>query len=227
MKYKKSNFKTKKCAGTNKNEYLNKLQEWQEHQYDPGHYTGGNIPPILTHPGRPSIIGWLFVISSISFCILTATMIVRSFDEEQILPIMAVVVLTFGFYTIQFIAGVRLIHKGRLLNKGKVLSRKRSILAVSIISLLAILILGVYQINNRYDEIIITSAEQVVLKQVYDKNYIYVKSIDKTLSCSRDEYLSLWMVKVFSSQQKDTLFRLEYKWNNFNPKQGKVIKITK
>lgn len=26
-------------------EFLNDLQEWQEHQYDPGHYLGGNLPP--------------------------------------------------------------------------------------------------------------------------------------------------------------------------------------
>lgn len=26
-------------------EYLNDLQDWQEHQYDPGHYLGGNLTP--------------------------------------------------------------------------------------------------------------------------------------------------------------------------------------
>lgn len=30
-------------------EYLNDLEEWQNHQYDPGHYLGGNIPPQLKY----------------------------------------------------------------------------------------------------------------------------------------------------------------------------------
>lgn len=28
-------------------EYLNDLEEWQNHQYDPGHYLGENLPPQL------------------------------------------------------------------------------------------------------------------------------------------------------------------------------------
>ena len=30
-------------------EYLNDLEEWQNHQYDPGHYLGGNLPPQLKY----------------------------------------------------------------------------------------------------------------------------------------------------------------------------------
>jgi len=30
-------------------EYLNDLEEWQEHQYDPGHYVGGRLSPQLKH----------------------------------------------------------------------------------------------------------------------------------------------------------------------------------
>ncbi|MEQ8201417.1 MAG: hypothetical protein ABRQ24_08375 [Syntrophomonadaceae bacterium] len=34
-------------------DYLNDLEEWQDHQYDPGYWTGGNIPPYLKYPRRP------------------------------------------------------------------------------------------------------------------------------------------------------------------------------
>jgi hypothetical protein len=30
-------------------EFLNDLEEWQEHQYCPGHYSGGNLPPQLKY----------------------------------------------------------------------------------------------------------------------------------------------------------------------------------
>lgn len=30
-------------------EYLNDQEEWQQHQYDPGHYLGGNLPPQIKY----------------------------------------------------------------------------------------------------------------------------------------------------------------------------------
>ena len=41
-------------------DYLHDLEEWQDHQYDPGHWTGGSIPPHLKYPRRP--LGILLVI---------------------------------------------------------------------------------------------------------------------------------------------------------------------
>lgn len=35
-------------------EYINDLEEWMEHQYDPGYWTGGNIPPHIKYVKRPS-----------------------------------------------------------------------------------------------------------------------------------------------------------------------------
>ena len=29
---------------------IEKQQEWQRHQYNPGHFTGGNVPYWMTHP---------------------------------------------------------------------------------------------------------------------------------------------------------------------------------
>ena len=213
---------------TSKDEFLYRLQEWKEHQYDPGHYTGGNIPPVLTHIGRPFVIGWFFIISSILFCALTVIMVIRSFDKEQILPITVVITVTFGFYTIQFFAGVRLIKKGTIQNKNKVINKKIIILTVTILIVTISLFMGAYHMNNHNEELIITSMEQVVLKQVNNNNFVYIKSIDKKLSCSIDEYFSLWSLKTSNdSDRKKTTLKLEFVWNNFNPKQGKIIKITK
>lgn len=33
---------------------IEKLQEWQDNQYNPGYYASGNIPPYI---GIPSVIG--------------------------------------------------------------------------------------------------------------------------------------------------------------------------
>lgn len=52
-------------------EYLNDLQDWQEHQYDPGHFLGGNLPPQTKYATRGGktlgiILSMLGVISLVS-----------------------------------------------------------------------------------------------------------------------------------------------------------------
>ena len=34
-------------------EYIKDLEEWMDHQYDPGYWTGGNIPPHIKYLKRP------------------------------------------------------------------------------------------------------------------------------------------------------------------------------
>lgn len=38
---------------TDSDEYINDLEEWMEHQYDPGYWTDGNIPPHIKYMKRP------------------------------------------------------------------------------------------------------------------------------------------------------------------------------
>ncbi len=37
----------------NSDEYINDLEEWMEHQYDPGYWTGGKIPPHIKYMKKP------------------------------------------------------------------------------------------------------------------------------------------------------------------------------
>lgn len=226
MKYKIKRNKSKSNIRDYKDEYFDKLNEWQEHQYDPGHYTGGNIPPILSSPGKPLVLGWLFIISSILTSFLIILLVFNSFDRDQILPIIAAIMMIIGFCTIQFIAGVRLIQKSRLCNQRKGISKKRIIIRISVIVMSVILILSIYRFNNHYEQISITSIEQFNLKQVNDNNLVYIKSIDKTLSCSQDKYAYLWKERIsYLMGQEDINIKLEFVWNNFNPKKGKITKI--
>jgi hypothetical protein len=54
-------------------DYLNDLEEWQEHQYNPGYWTGGNIPPHLKYPKKQ--LGIFFIIIGV-FSSLVFTMVV-------------------------------------------------------------------------------------------------------------------------------------------------------
>jgi hypothetical protein len=40
-------------------DYLNDLEEWGENQYNPGYWTGGNIPPHVKRSNRLGVIVFL------------------------------------------------------------------------------------------------------------------------------------------------------------------------
>lgn len=39
----------KRKKANHPSQYLNNLEEWNEHQYDPGHYLGGRVPPAFKY----------------------------------------------------------------------------------------------------------------------------------------------------------------------------------
>ncbi|VBB09667.1 Hypothetical protein LUCI_4965 [Lucifera butyrica] len=41
-----------------------KLKEWQDNQYNPGYYIGGNIPPYVAIPSKTSLLGKLYKIGA-------------------------------------------------------------------------------------------------------------------------------------------------------------------
>jgi len=47
-------------------DYLDELQEWQENQFNPGHYIGnGKIPPYIKANGNPGLMAIVYYIGSI------------------------------------------------------------------------------------------------------------------------------------------------------------------
>lgn len=43
----------KKMSKGKPDEYIDDLNEWSENQYNPGHWTGGNVPPFIKYGGKP------------------------------------------------------------------------------------------------------------------------------------------------------------------------------
>ena len=41
---------------------LQDWQEWLDHQYVPGYYVGGRVPPFLRRSGHPSRTGWALAV---------------------------------------------------------------------------------------------------------------------------------------------------------------------
>lgn len=60
----------KKQKHIDSDEYIDDLEKWMEHQYDPGYWTGGNIPPHIKYIKRPPslvlfLVGLVIMIFSI------------------------------------------------------------------------------------------------------------------------------------------------------------------
>lgn len=68
------------------NDSHTKWKDWQEHQYDPGYWTGGNIPPILNENPKTKnfgrlytvgakVFGWVYIVASIASLIVMAKIV--------------------------------------------------------------------------------------------------------------------------------------------------------
>ncbi len=47
---------SKKKTKKNINNFLKDIEEWQNHQYDPGYFLGGKIPPYIKNPGNRKLL---------------------------------------------------------------------------------------------------------------------------------------------------------------------------
>lgn len=59
----------KKKEKKHPSEFLNEIDEWSEKQYNPGYWTGGNIPPHIRHGGKLGGI-LLLIIGILIICFL-------------------------------------------------------------------------------------------------------------------------------------------------------------
>jgi len=96
---------------------IEELKEWQEHQYDPGYYTGQKIHPSLRNIGKPKLYGILIISMSLLFLAPLITIIVRSvnnrntFKPENIFFFSIFVILFAAVLILQFFLGIKRIRK--------------------------------------------------------------------------------------------------------------------
>lgn len=80
--------------------------------------------------------------------------------------------------------------------------------------------------NNHVEEIVINEQEQIITMQSGSSNFVYIKSIEKNLKCSVDDYFVLWSMDIGDNFHIiNTSYKIVYKWNNMNPHKGKIINI--
>lgn len=93
-----------------KNNYIDGLKEWQEHQYTPGYYLGGKIPHYFFNR-KPNILGLSFLLLGVIEFIVFAFSFVQIFYGYYDSLIGSIIFLLFS--VIQILVGIKLLQKPR------------------------------------------------------------------------------------------------------------------
>ena len=83
---------------------IQRLTEWQEHLYNPGHFTGGNTNPLLTG-SQPNKYGYVLILAGV---IMLVFMIITPIKEKHSWPML---VAGIPFTVLVLLAGFNLIKK--------------------------------------------------------------------------------------------------------------------
>lgn len=104
----------KKKYDNHPSDYLNKLEEWNEHQYDKGYWSGGNIPPHVNKDQLSKLFVGFFLVLILSSLLLFIGMVVYSITGKIIASwiVIALFAILGGYFYF-------LIKKRMLNTKGK------------------------------------------------------------------------------------------------------------
>lgn len=104
---------TKKRETDSTESRLAEWEEWQRHQYDPGHYVGGvRKHPLYNRRSMPKMYGWFLVIGPGLFLALMVTVVVVSLLEGTPADIAGILPLGGGLLLL-LLLGLRLVRSGR------------------------------------------------------------------------------------------------------------------
>lgn len=78
------------------NSYIEDLNKWGQHEYSPGHWTGGNIPPHVKYGGRPMGI-LMFAVGLVNMIVVLAALFTSNrFHYGMIFAIVLSIILFIG-----------------------------------------------------------------------------------------------------------------------------------
>ena len=81
------------------------MKDWQDHRYDPGYFTGGNIHP-LSKARRPNKYGYILILGGL------VSLFIAFFDRDRL---WIEVVLQIAMVLLLVAAGVKLVRGYRIL----------------------------------------------------------------------------------------------------------------
>lgn len=97
-----------------KPDYIKDWKEWQDNQFNPGHFTGGKQIPTLKNPGKPLIVGLGLLLLGLA---VLAPVIVNALgfhpQTDSLFPFLLTNLPILAFAVVFLLAGCRMIWRGR------------------------------------------------------------------------------------------------------------------
>ncbi len=201
-----------------------KLHDYIEKMEDQNNNMSNSIFPVLGNTGRPKVLGWFWVVTSIIFGTIMAIALKSIFSLKDIIPISIIGMAFYGLVILQFVGGMRLIKKSTSTEN---YLKIKKVLKISACSILIIILLLTF-INETFlqkeNSVIIKDVKLINIINKNDKNYISIDNENLVLSCSFSDYHDIWEVKVTDS---NAIFKIKYKFNVLNSYNGRVVKVEK
>lgn len=95
-------------------DYIDDWKEWQDNQFNPGHFTGGKQVPVLKNPGKPLIVGLsLLFLGLVSLAGFIANLAGFHPQTESIWPFLLPNLPILVFAVVFLLAGIRMIRRSR------------------------------------------------------------------------------------------------------------------
>ena len=206
----------------NDDEYMQDLNEWMEHQYDPGHYLGGDIPPAYKNPVNKKI-GILLLVMGLGVGIIYTVIFINILcGTDEKMGIIGFSIFAYSIYIIQIIGGVRTLSKAYTKEEFKKLGKRIGITSITII-----IIIGIGRLSVEQFKIIktveILDYDSFDIEQIQLKRYMYLKDEEIKLKCNEENYHILFKYKVAGDE--NIQYVITYKYYSFNQKKGTLLKI--
>lgn len=203
-------------------DYIEKLVDWQKHQFDPGYYLGGNIHPMWSNTGREDVLGWFCVITSIIFALIVPFVLRKIYGDGQVFPTIALFTFFYSFLLIYFIAGVRLIKKSMSYEKFLHL-RKYFLKMIIVITIVVTIVITIdVTLLRRENTIMIDQLDTIERKGRYETRYLYFTDSDLVLKCTQSQAFDVSVAQAFFLESS---LKIHYRWKIYRPNVGRVITL--
>lgn len=205
----------------NDDKNIEDVNEWMEHQYDPGHYLGGNVPPAYKNPANKKALGLLLLIIGFGVAIVYTIVFIKALGEmDEKIGFIVFSIVVYGVCILEIIGGIRTLSK--IYTRKQIEKIKKRIFFSTILIIIAVSIsmwiIVQFKVTRNVE---ITSINQFKVRQINFKDYIYLK--DKELKCDKENCNILRSYKAVPKE--NVKYIITYQFYTFNPTKGKVIKV--
>ena len=199
------------------------LTEWINHQYDPGHYTGGRQHYSLDKLGKPDKAGFFLIIMTTIQLVAILLIIFKVYDDRNIKELLIFFLLAVLMSSLLYTVGFKLIKQKYTDVEYKIfIYNFKKKLIYGIITILSIWIINTTLLTNT-KIIYISDANKINVELDYNQYYVNFDEINIRLKCNRQQKRI-----IYDAMYNNELLplKIEYKYRIYNVEKGFISEVT-